>query len=828
VSVVVAIVLACTSNAHAAREPVLKQVAHPHNYYWRELFMPQLTSGPSAGDFMPDGERVVYSMGGSLWLQQLGTDTATELTHGPGYDYQPDVSPDGRHVVFARQHRDTIELYELELATGKERQLTRDRAAAVEPRYSPDGNRIAFTSSRDGGLFTVYLAPRGERGTIEARRVFAERQSPLRRYYYAATDHVINPSWSADGERLYFVSNRGEAWGTGGIWSAALDAPEDWQRVVNEETTWSARPQLSPDGKRLLYASYQGRQWHQLWLTTPQGEAPLPLTFGEFDRRDARWSADGERVLYISNEGGNTSLWVQEVTGGARAPVRATKRIWQRPMQVLALSAHDAGGKLIPARFSVLAADGRHYGHRELWIRGDDLWQPDRQQHETHYFHCPGECALAVPRGKLTVTAHAGFARHPVERTLEVGADDAALEIRFEDNALPAEFGDWLSLDQHVHMNYGGHYRNTVETLAQAAAAEDLDVLYNLVVNKEQRVNDIAEFRPGPQQFGEVTIFQSQEFHTSYWGHMGLLHLADHVLTPDFSAYRHTALASPWPHNGRVAELAHAQGALVGYVHPFDWPIDPATEKALSNALPADVAHGNVDYLEVVAFSDHFATAGVWHRLLNLGYRLPAGAGTDAMANYASLRGPVGLNRVFLNQSDRSVEALKKGMREGRGFVSNGPLIALRLDEHAPGDVLALDAPGEAQYRVVLRSAVPLQTVELLVNGKVAASFRPARDGNGDWSGRVKLTSSGWVLARAYGEATPLVYDIYPYASTNPVWVEVAGQPARSPEDAAFFVGWLERVIADAAARTDWNTEQERRATLEYLEAARAKFEAAR
>jgi hypothetical protein len=110
------------------------------------------------------------------------------------------------------------------------------------------------------------------------------------------------------------------------------------------------------------------------------------------------------------------------------------------------------------------------------------------------------------------------------------------------------------------------------------------------------------------------------------------------------------------------------------------------------------------------------------------------------------------------------------------------------------------------------------------VNGKVAASFRPARDGNGDWSGRVKLTSSGWVLARAYGEATPLVYDIYPYASTNPVWVEVAGQPARSPEDAAFFVGWLERVIADAAARTDWNTQREKQATLDYLNAARARF----
>ena len=71
-------------------------------------------------------------------------------------------------------------------------------------------------------------------------------------------------------------------------------------------------------------------------------------------------------------------------------------------------------------------------------------------------------------------------------------------------------------------------------------------------------------------------------------------------------------------------------------------------KKSLSYELPATVAHGKVDYLEVMGFSDHHITAGIWYRLLNLGFRLPAGAGTDAMANYASLRGPIGLVRVFL------------------------------------------------------------------------------------------------------------------------------------------------------------------------------------
>ncbi len=89
---------------------------------------------------------------------------------------------------------------------------------------------------------------------------------------------------------------------------------------------------------------------------------------------------------------------------------------------------------------------------------------------------------------------------------------------------------------------------------------------------------------------------QGQEFHSSYWGHLGLLDLDDHFLTPDFTGYRLTAIASQYRHNGVVADLAHAQHGLVGHVHPFDEPVDPQKDARLTNALPADVAHGEVDY----------------------------------------------------------------------------------------------------------------------------------------------------------------------------------------------------------------------------------------
>lgn len=141
---------------------------------------------------------------------------------------------------------------------------------------------------------------------------------------------------------------------------------------------------------------------------------------------------------------------------------------------------------------------------------------------------------------------------------------------------------------------------------------------------------------------------------------------------------------------------------------------------------------------------------------------------------------------------------------------------------------MALPAAGKAAYRLSLRSPVPVQRVEILVNGKVAATLRPDKTGGGDWQGTVSLRESGWVLAQVTGKPTPLLLDMYPFASTNPVWVEVAGKPARSPADAAYFSAWLERVIADAAARTDWNTADEKRLTLEYLTQGRARFDAMR
>src|SRR5687767_8549180 len=108
------------------------------------MYLPQVTSGPGAVAWSPDGTELIYSMQGSLWRQRVGSDEARQLTSGPGYDYQPDWSPDGRSVVYPSYRGDAIELRLLDVSSGESRSLLADGTVNVEPRWSPDGTRLAF------------------------------------------------------------------------------------------------------------------------------------------------------------------------------------------------------------------------------------------------------------------------------------------------------------------------------------------------------------------------------------------------------------------------------------------------------------------------------------------------------------------------------------------------------------------------------------------------------------------------------------------------------------------------------------------------------------
>jgi hypothetical protein len=186
------------------------------------------------------------------------------------------------------------------------------------------------------------------------------------------------------------------------------------------------------------------------------------------------------------------------------------------------------------------------------------------------------------------------------------------------------------------------------------------------------------------------------------------------------------------------------------------------------------------------------------------------------------------MNRVFIAiVGETTPEKLHSGLKQGRTFVTNGPLLGLEIDSKHPGDDITLIKPTTLPYHVSLRSIVPIDHFELIFNGRVIAShhLNGART-QADVSERVEIPASGWLVLRAWNDhSNPKIQDIYPYASTSPIYVTVDQKLPRSPADAAYFVSWLDRVIAGATARSDYNSPQEKQNTLQYLNAARTVFQ---
>ena len=816
----------------AQRQPVLKQIDLPHPYYFREMYLPQLTTGPSAAAWSPDSRALVYSMAGSLWRQELGSANAEQLTAGPGYDYQPDWSSNSEWVVFARYDHDAVELWSLNTRDGQTRKMTSSGAVSLEPRFSPDGKRLAFVSTSYKGHFHIFVG-RFEGGSLsDVRQLTPENSSSLPRYYYSKVDHEISPVWTRDGSEILFVSNRGHIHGTGGFWKIIAEPGAEAREIHYEETNWKARPDFSPDGKRMVYASYLGQSSHQLWLMPAGGGDAFPISYGAYDNVNPRWSPDGSKIAFISNRNGNTSLWIQTIPGGEQTEVIARQRKYLKPMGRLALRIVDLLGNPVAARVFITASDGLAYAPDNAWMHADDSFDRAERPFEAHYFDTSGASEITVPVGEVEVDVMRGFENHFEQRKVEVKAESAEpLTIRIAPLSIAGDAtSNWMSGDVHAHMNYAGTYRNTPAHLVEQAAAEDLAVVEDLVVNKEQRIPDIAYFSPQLDRAStpDHLLLHGQEFHTSYWGHLGLLNLTRNFILPGYAGYPNTAAASLYPANANIADIAHEQGALVGYVHPFDSFPDPAQDESLTNELPVDVALGKVDYIEVVGFSDHKSTAEVWYKLLNCGFRLPTAAGTDFMGNYASLRGPVGLNRVYAEvpAGPLRIGSWLGAIKAGRTFATNGPLLRFSLDGHGIGEEVRLEKKQEVRFSAEMNSMVPLDHLQIVCNGKVVREIALSSDrSSAHVDGLFPLEASGWCVLRAFSDRAEYpILDLYPYATTSPVYVSVAGAPVRNAADAAYFVAWIDRLIVGARSSTSWNTEAEKESVLATLQDAKNKY----
>jgi hypothetical protein len=196
------------------------------------------------------------------------------------------------------------------------------------------------------------------------------------------------------------------------------------------------------------------------------------------------------------------------------------------------------------------------------------------------------------------------------------------------------------------------------------------------------------------------------------------------------------------------------------------------------------------------------------------------------MANYASLRGPVGLNRVYVKTpAPLDHRKFLDALVAGRTFATNGPLLGFTLGGKEIGDSIDLPAGAhELELRASLKSIVPVDHFELIGNGEVVASLALDTGGtSARASQKIKISRSGWYLLRAWNsEATHPVRDYLPFATTSPIYVTVGGEPTRSPDDADYFVAWIDRLIETARAHAGYNTEAEKATVLKFMTDARA------
>jgi len=819
--------------AGAQRRPVLGQIDEPHPYYYRELYLPQLTSGPSSLSWGPDSDELVYSMAGSLWRQSLGNSEAKQITDGAGYDYQPDWSPDGKSVVYVSYQKDAMELWLLDLGSGKTHTLTSGGAVNVEPRWSPDGKKIVWVSTEYNKRFHIFAAEMANGELKNKVRLTGETKSNLPRYYYSAYDMEINPTWTRDGKEILFVSNKGHIHGTGGFWRMKAKPGAEAREIHYEETNWKARPEFSPDGSRMVYSSYLGRQWHNLWLMPAGGGDAFPISYGDWDETSVRWSPDGKKIAFLSNAEGNTSIWIQQIPSGARQRLTLSKRKYPTDWALLQIYGADRADAHY-WRTSITDEKGRLYAPDDAWIHADDGFDRSERAFERHYFYSTFRgFSVRVPPGRYLIEVASGLENSIQRSFVELSAEETKkVDIHLSKNDWQsATNGHWVSGDMHVHMNYGGAYKESSEELQVQAESEDLSVVNNLIVNKEQRFPDVSSMETSSDAITgwESSVLRGQEFHTSYWGHRGLLDIKSHLLLPGYAGYPNTAGASLYPMNADVYDMAHMQGALVGAVHPFDQAPDPFAEPAqrITDELPVDVALGKLDYMEIVGFSDHKSTAAVWYKLLNMGFRLPAGGGTDATTSYAApIRGGVGFDRVYVWVPvwPLNIKEWLDGIRLGRTFATNGPLVEFKLGGEMVGSELQFDAARAAvPFTAKLRSIVPVDHLEVVCNGRVVRDLKlEGVQDTADVAGTIPVGESGWCLLRAWSEKAEYpVMDQYAYATTSPVYVTVGGKRAYSKADAEYFAAWIARTMEITEKYPDWNSAEEKELVMGRLRKAR-------
>jgi hypothetical protein len=422
--------------------------------------------------------------------------------------------------------------------------------------------------------------------------------------------------------------------------------------------------------------------------------------------------------------------------------VRSFETTAPRELGTIRIETRDqARGELVPARVGLYDATGRlplpssdavtihRFADdvRRVWVGRNGLWPSDGRQ----AFYVNGTYEAKVPAGTYTVVVTRGFEYRAFRATAEVKSGRTATVVanlaRYADLAASG----WFSSDGHIHIQ-----RMKVddpETWTQVAA-EDVRI-GNLVQMGNIAGTHFAQPAWGKagryQKSGHTVMSGQEDPRTVHHGHTIHHNLNEPIhLWPDrYFAYQD------------VFEESHRQGGVSGYAHQAE----------LFNGrrgLALDAPFGLVDFIEIL--QNGRLPTDQWYGYLNMGFKIWPEAGSDfpymdlpgVVRNYVRIDGPF------------DVDAWFAAFRKGRVFVSNGPFVTLKVDDHEMGDEFRVSRGTSVRVAADARlnpDFGPLDRLELVVSGDVVQTVAGGSD-RIELRKDLPISRGVWIAVRAYGQ----------------------------------------------------------------------------
>jgi hypothetical protein len=432
-------------------------------------------------------------------------------------------------------------------------------------------------------------------------------------------------------------------------------------------------------------------------------------------------------------------------------------------------------GKPIPCRLHVKDAAGTPQRAAKL-----PFWHD--------HFACPGTVRLDLAPGRYTFEVERGPEYRLASGSFMVrdraGAKRTVTLERLVD--LAAE--GWWSGDLHVH--------RPVEDMELLLQAEDLHVAP--VITWWNNRNRWERERPPPDPLVRVGGTRFYDVMAGEDEREGGALLFFHLRRPLALAGAGREYPSPLSF---VAQAKKQPGAWIDIEKPFWWDVPTwlasgqvdsiglANNHMCRDRMYENEAWGKPRIAERLPapLGNGYWSQEIYYHVLNAGLRIPPSAGSAS----GVLPNPVGYNRVYVHTGQELTHARWwEGLRAGRSFVTNGPLLRARANGEFPGHVFTAPTGGEIDLdlRAVLTTRDPVRFLDIIRDGRVERRVPVAEGSEAVALGRLKFRSSGWFLVRAIAD-NPKTFR---FASTAPYYVEVGAKRRRiSKGSAQFFLEWV-------------------------------------